>query len=138
MTSFARWFSAAVLALCLMGVVVHAQDKPDEDGKIAGLPVQRAGNHWFGIDASSGNFEITFYNEHKKPETPTPAITKAVLHWPVHYQPNEERTFLTLNGQGVLTSEKPVKAPHNFKLFISFFTDGQQDPVEEYVVDFHE
>ena len=67
-----------------------------------------------------------------------PAITKAVLHWQVHYQPNDERAFLTLNGEGVLTSEKPVKSPHTFKLFVAFFADGQDDPVEQYVVDFHE
>ena len=132
MTSFARWLSLAVVTLCLAGLTVRAQDT--KEGTIKGQAVTRDNGKYFGIDVSGGTFAITFYNEHKKPEKTE--ITKAVLHWPVHYQPNEERTLLTPNADGVLTSEKPVRAPHTFKLYIAFFVDGKDDPVEQYVVDF--
>ena len=132
MTSFARWLSVALLTLCLGGVFVRAQDTKED--KIKGQAVQRDNGHWMGVDVSSGTFAINFYSDHKKAEKTD--FVRAVLHWPVHYQPNEERTLLTANADGALVSAKPVRAPHTFKLYIALFVDGKDDPVEQYVVDY--
>jgi len=37
-----------------------------------------------------------------------------------------------------LSSEKSIRAPHEFKLFISLFAEGAENAAETYVVDFHE
>lgn len=133
-SSIARWLFAAVFAVCLVGVALRAEDA--KEGTVKGFPLHRGNGHWIGIDVSSGSFVLHFYDEHKKKESSD--IAKAVLHWPVHYQPNQERRLLVANGEGDLASEIAVKAPHAFKLYISLFTDGKDDPVEEYTVDFHE
>ncbi len=107
----------------------------EADGTIAGMTIARANGHFLGLEVADNVFKLTTYNAHKKPEKTE--ITSAVLHWPVHYQPNEERTMLTASDDGTfLTSEKAVRAPLSFKLYIALFVAGTPDPVESYVVDF--
>jgi len=115
-----------------------ADDDPDKPGKITGIPIDRPNGSFLGIEIKDGNFKLTFYNAKKKK---VPAdVALAALHWPVHYQPNEERTVLgTLTDDGTaLTSEKPVRAPHAFKLHISLFAEGAENALENYVIDFHD
>jgi hypothetical protein len=77
---------------------------------------------------------LTFYNAKKKP---TPADkTSAVLRWPVHYQPNDERTELTPTGDpAVFASQYSIKPPHTFILHITLLSDSKDD-VETYDIDF--
>jgi hypothetical protein len=122
-------------SVCLLAdAPAPAAPKDDEkEGTIAGTPVQRAAGGWIGVELKQGNFVVTFYDDKKHP---TPADrTSAVVWWPVHYQPNNERTELTSAGDpAVMTSSYTVKPPYAFKLHISLLVDGK-DP-EVYVIDF--
>jgi hypothetical protein len=106
----------------------------DKEGVITGMAIKRPQGGWLGIEIKGGSFCLTFYNEKKKP---VPADrSSAVLRWPVHYQPNAERTeLLPSDNPAVLTNEYPVRAPHTFKLRIVLLTTGSTD-TEEYDVDF--
>ena len=131
-----------LLLIALAGMLlasIHASAAPtddDKEGTITGMPIKRAGSGWLGLEIKDDCFRLTFYNDKKKP---VPADRPAaVLHWPVHYQPNDERTELGAGDDpSVLTSSYPVKAPHTFKLYITLLISGSAD-VESYVVDFSE
>ena len=131
--------TAVVLGLSVaaapIGLQAAAPEPAQADGVIAGMTLPRPNGHFLGIEVVSGNFKLSFYNEHKKPEAGD--LTSAALRWPVHYQPNDERTLLTPSSDGLsLTSGKPVRSPLAFKLYLSLFAAGKGDPVETYVIDF--
>jgi hypothetical protein len=109
----------------------------EKEGTISGIPVQRPQGGWLGVEVKDHNFRITFYDDKKKP---VPAdVSSAVLWWPVHYQPNAERTqLLPTYDPAVLASGYAVKAPLTFKLHITLLTDSKPDAAEIYVIDFHE
>jgi hypothetical protein len=111
-----------------------APSDEDKEGTIAGTPIKRTGEGWLGIEIKGGTFQLTFYNDKKKP---IPADkSSAVLRWPVHYQPNDERTELTgTDNPAVLGSAYPVKPPYAFKLHIALLSDSNKD-VEGYVIEF--
>lgn len=138
----------AGLALASMG---RAADGPtpapteEKEGTIAGTPVQRANGGWLGIEIRDQCFRMTFYGEKKKP---VPAdVASVVLWWPVHYQPNNERTELVASDDpAVLASAKVIKPPYAFRLHVILLTDpnsGASHPYgakveepESYVIDF--
>ena len=65
---------------------------------------------WLGVEVADRTFRITFYNEKKKPVAAD--ATSAILRWPVHYQPNDERTeLLPTDDPAVLASPYAVKGP---------------------------
>jgi hypothetical protein len=110
--------------------------KDDEVGTISGIAIAR-GDAWIGIEIKDNVFVLTFYNAKKKP-VPADA-TSAVLRWPVHYQPNEERTELLPSGDpAVLSSPYPVKPPHTFILHLVLLFEGKPDASEPYTVNFSE
>jgi len=130
-------FAGFLLSAVCASAAPAAADAPtdsEKEGTISGIAVKRDKGGFIGVDLKGGSFQITFYNDKKKP---VPADrSSAVLHWPVHYQPNQERTeLLPTDDPAVLASPYPVKPPHTFKLFISLFTEGSSD-VESYVIDF--
>jgi hypothetical protein len=139
MKAFAWILPAAIFAVFL-SVLPTKADTPspgDDEGKIPGMTVARPDKTYLGIEIHDGVFKLSTYNEHKKPVKVE--FSQAVLRWPVHYQPNDERTLLTPSDDGMsLTSEKTVKSPHSFRLYISLFVSGKEDPVESYTVDFQE
>jgi hypothetical protein len=114
-----------------------APDAPADtkEGTIEGTAVQRPQGGWLGVQIKGGSFQLTFYNDKKKP---IPADkTSAVFRWAVHYQPNDERTELTPGGDpSVLASSYPVKPPHTFILHIALLGGDDKDKVEGYTVDF--
>jgi hypothetical protein len=118
----------------LLSCVCKASTPDDKEGTISGLAIKRSADGWLGIEIKDNCFRMTFYNDKKKP---VPANRpSAVLWWPVHYQPNVERTELTpTDDPSVFTSLYPVKAPYVFKLHITLLIAGSTD-VESYVVDF--
>lgn len=109
--------------------------KADEMGKIDGLVIVR-GAGFLGVQIVNGVFKLTSYDAKKKPVAAD--FTRVALRWPVSYQPNPERTLLTPGGGiGAFTSEKVVKPPHAFKLFITLIKGEAADaPVENLTVDF--
>jgi hypothetical protein len=131
-----------ILLLALAGlapVILCGADKPtpnpdEQEGTISGMPIQR-GQGWIGIELDDNTFKMTFYNAKKKPVAAD--ASSAVLWWPVHYQPNPERTELVPTGDpAVLASSYSVKPPHTFILHITLLFTGKPDTTESYVVNF--
>ncbi len=113
-----------------------AKKKEDEIGKIDGIEIARP-HGFLGIQMVGSNFKLSFYDQKKKPVVAD--VARAVLHWPVSYQPVHDRTVLNPTGDGKsFTSGKVVRPPLNFKLFISLVPkDAPDDAVgETYVIDF--
>jgi hypothetical protein len=114
-----------------------AADAPAEEkeGTVAGIAIGRANGGWLGVELKDGTFQLTFYNAKKHP---VPADkSSAVFWWPVHYQPNPERTELTpTDHAAVLASPYLVKPPYAFKLHISLLGADSSSDVESYVIDF--
>lgn len=110
--------------------------KEEPMGKIEGIEIKR-GSGYLGIALDGGTFKLSFYNSKKKPVAAD--VSRAALRWPVSYRQGDERTVLNVSGDGKsLTSPKVVKAPHNFKLFITLLPGegGEETASESYVVDF--
>jgi hypothetical protein len=127
-------FLLIALAGMLFACVRAGAAPDDKEGTVAGLAIKRTAAGWLGVEIKDNCFQLTFYNDKKKP---VPADRdSAVFWWPVHYQPNEERTeLLPTDNPAVFSSQYPVKAPHTFKLHITLLIPGSSD-VETYVVDF--
>jgi hypothetical protein len=109
----------------------------DKMGTISGTEIKRLdGGGWLGLELKDNSFVLTFYTAKKKP---TPADrSAAVLRWPVHYQPNPERTELApTSDPAVFSSPYPVKPPHSFNLHITLLSDSK-DAVESYDIAFSE
>jgi hypothetical protein len=110
---------------------------PDDDkmGTIAGTAIQRSvGDGWLGLELKDSTFVLTFYNAKKKPVAADKS--GAAMRWPVHYQPNDERTELLPTGDpAVLASDYTVRPPYSFKLHITLL-GGDPNAVESYVIDF--
>jgi hypothetical protein len=122
----------AFAGLMLSSVCFAAdKDKDDEEGTIAGLPIQRSQGGWLGLELKDSTFRVTFYNAKKKP---IPADASSIaLRWTVHYQPNDERTLLVPSGDpAVMTSPYYVRPPHTFPLHIVLLFDGKPDASENY------
>lgn len=109
--------------------------KADEMGKIDGLEIPR-GAGFMGIQIVGGVFKLTTYDARKKPAAAD--FTRVALRWNPSNQKAPERALLVPGGGlGSFTSEKIVKPPYAFKLFITLIKgDGDDAPVENFTVDF--
>lgn len=109
--------------------------KPVPSPVIEGLAIPR-GNGFLGIQIVGSNFRLSFYDAEKKPVAPD--VERAVLRWPVKYQPSDERAVLTLTSDGgALSSARVVRPPYSFKLFITLIAANAPDGSgETFVVDF--
>lgn len=128
------------LAMMLLGgSAFAAQTATDAAGKeqppIAGLEISRPTGGFLGLQLLNGNFVLSFYDADRQPKPID--VARAALRWPVKYQPNDERVVLNPGGDGVsLTSPKVIRPPHNFRLYIALFVEGNDDPVETHTVQF--
>jgi hypothetical protein len=124
--------------LLLSAACAHAAPNPpadEKEGTIAGTPIKRSQSGWLGVELKGGTFRLTFYNDKKKPVAAD--RTSAVFRWPVHYQPNDERTELVgTDDEAVLASPYPIKPPYSFKLHIALLGGDQKDGVESYTINF--
>lgn len=104
-------------------------------GKIEGMEVARP-EGFIGVQVVNGVFRIRSYDAKKNPVKSD--FAKVALRWNVQYQKAPERTLLLPSGGvGEFSSEKIVKPPHSFKLFITLIKgEGDDAPVENYQVDF--
>jgi hypothetical protein len=108
-----------------------------EAAKIEGVTIERPNGTFLGLQIKDNNFVLTFYN--KKKEKMAPDVTRATVRWPVKYQPNDERTVLNPGGDEFsLSSPRTVRPPHNFKVYLLLFVDGNDDPVESYNLSYRE
>lgn len=112
-----------------------AKKKEEPPAKVEGLVIARAKGGFLGLQVLNNNFVLTFYDAKNKKIAPD--VVRAGLRWPVRYQPGPERTVLNPGGAFSLTSEKTVKPPLTFKVFISLYVEGNEEPVESYSVDYH-
>ncbi|ACB74989.1 hypothetical protein [Opitutus terrae] len=111
-----------------------AADKTAEEPQIAGVEIPRPNGAFLGLEIVRNNFVLSFYDANK--EKVAPDVARATMRWPVKYQPTDERTVLNPGGDGTsLTSPKVVRPPHNFRVFIALFVEGNDSAVETYSVD---
>lgn len=107
--------------------------------KIDGQVISRGPKGYLGVKVDGG-FKISFYDEKKQPVRGD--VAGIALRWPVHYQPNAERAYLQPSGDGIVyVSEKAVRPPLTFKLFITLVKDAADpdgQPAESYVIDFQQ
>jgi hypothetical protein len=102
---------------------------------IEGVVIAR-GSGFLALRISDNHFVLAFYDAKRKK---VPAdVARAALRWPVRYQPADERTVLTPAADGTLSSQKSVRPPRTFKVFLSLFAEGAEQAAETYAVDFHE
>ena len=117
---------------------VEKKDEPP--AKIEGVEIPRGEKGYLGIQVVGGNFKLSFYDAKKKPLAPD--FTRAVLRWDPNYKVGKERAILAPGGgTNSLTSEKAIRPPYHFKLFITLTkdtTDGEPAAGESYVVDFRQ
>lgn len=104
--------------------------------KIEGIEIARA-KGFLGIQVANGGFKLSFYDEKKKPVAAD--LPRAMLRWDPKGKTGQERAVLTgSNGATFLASDKFVRPPYNFKLFITLTKEGSEEPAESYVVDFRQ
>lgn len=111
-----------------------ADTKAKEEREVAGVAIARPGGGFLGLEIVNNNYVLSFYTADK--EKTAPDVTRATMRWPVKYQPTDERTVLNPGSDGTsLTSPKVVRPPHNFRVFIALFVEGNESAVETYSVD---
>ncbi|MBI5689103.1 MAG: hypothetical protein HZC55_03320 [Verrucomicrobia bacterium] len=114
-----------------------AAKKDEPPPKIEGMEIGRGAKGFLGLQVVNGVFKLSFYDEKKKPAQPD--AVRAVLRWTPNYKPGNEVYILNPGGDGKsLTSDKTVRPPYAFKLFVSLFAEGSENPVESFVVDFRQ
>ena len=107
----------------------------EEEAKIEGLEIVRPGGGYLGLQVIRNNLVISFYDKDRK--SISADVERATARWPVNYQPNDERTVLNRSPDGMtLTSAKVVRPPLRFRIYLSLFAAGNEQPVESHVVDY--
>jgi hypothetical protein len=111
--------------------------KKEEMGKIDGMEIAR-GTGFLGLQIVNGVFKITSYNAKKKPAAAD--FSKITLRWTPQNVRTSEFTTLTPGGSvGVFSSDKIVRPPYSFHLFVTLVKGEEADaPVESLTVDFHQ
>lgn len=109
--------------------------KADEIGKIEGMEIAR-GTGFLGVQIANGVFKLTAYDGKKKPVAAD--FTRVGLRWnPQNVKGPEHAMLFPSGGLGVFSSDKIVKPPHQFRLFITLITgEGDAAPVENLSIDF--
>jgi hypothetical protein len=112
--------------------------KTEAPATIEGIVVPRGERGFLGVQIVGGMFKITFYDAKKK--VVAPDVLRAVLRWDPKYKVGKEQVVLNRSEDGkALTSPKPIRPPHQFKLFITLIKDvtESEDAVgETHVIDF--
>lgn len=107
-----------------------------EEPKIEGQEISRGELGFLGVQVAEGKFKLNFYDKQKKPIKPD--VVRAALRWDPKYKVGMERLTLSTAGESWLTSERVIRPPYNFKLFIVLVKDTAAggDPVgETYTID---
>ena len=95
----------------------------DEEPKIEGQAIARAAGGWLGLKVEGGTFRLRFYDANKKPIAPD--VARAVLRWKSNRRIAREVAVLTLGGEpNLMTSEKSVPPPYNFRLTLVLLRTG--------------
>jgi len=117
------------------GAKGQAAKKEEPPPKIEGKEIARGEKGFLGLQVVDGTFKLNFYDAKKKPIAPD--VARAVLRWTPNYKPGTEVYVLGPGGDGKsLTAPRVVRPPYQFKLFLSLFADGGENPSDSFVVDF--
>lgn len=130
----AKASAAATKAPAAKDPANKAAKKDEPPAKIEGMEIARGAKGFLGLQVVEGNFKLSFYDAKKKAVAPD--VIRAVLRWSPKYQKAPEIFVLGPGDGKSLTVAKTVRPPYNFKLFVSMFVEGTEDPVESFVVDF--
>ena len=105
--------------------------------KIEGIVINRSNGGFLGFQFVGNNIVLWFHDAKKK-KMPVD-VSRGFVRWRMKFQPGDDRAVLTLGSDGKsLTSTKVIPPPHNLKFFLSLYKEGQDDPVESYVVDYRD
>ena len=109
-----------------------------EEPKIEGQEIARKDGGYLGLMIAEGKFKLSFYDKEKKPIAPD--VKMAVMRWSPTYQRSDERVVLSAAGKNTMSSERVIRPPYSFKLFMTLLKDAAEgDPVgETFVVDFRQ
>jgi hypothetical protein len=109
-----------------------------DNATIPGVTIPRANGGFLGLEIdSNSNFKLSFYGADKKPTAPD--VASGSIQWRPINTGRQEFVSLSPGGDGTsLTSPKVVRHPWTFKLSISLFVAGNNNPVESYTVDYSE
>ncbi len=128
-----------MIGLLVLGTAlrVEAAAVPSDDSerKIEGFVIERPGGGFLGVQIVDARFVVAFYDADQ--ERIAPDVARAVLRWPVRYQPADERLVLNRSADGtVLTSARVIRPPHSFRLSLALFVEGSAEALESYTVNF--
>lgn len=126
--------ATATKATGAKGAADKAGKKEEPPAKIEGMEIARGTKGFLGLHIVDGNFKLSFFDPKKKAVAPD--VVRAVLRWTPNYKPGSEIYVLGPGSGKFLTVAKTVRPPYSFKLFMSLFVDGNDEPVESYVLDF--
>lgn len=137
-----KWFLALGCAVFLT-IGVRAADEtsaanaktPEEivaqlDGKV--LP--RPGGGWIQLNMEGVSLVVRFYDEKARPVPPD--VDRGVARFVFRDRKEERRVLVTITGGDELSHGRPIRPPHIFKLFLSFYRGDSSDAVESYTADF--
>jgi len=134
--SGAKTMAAEAKATAAKKAAADKAAKKEEPPKIEVMEIGRGAKGFLGLQVVGGNFKLSFYDAKKKPVAPD--VVRAVLRWTPNYKPGTEIYVLGAGDGKSLSAPKTVRAPYSFKLFMSLFVEGEENPVESYVVDFRQ
>jgi hypothetical protein len=132
---------AAAIRVAASGGVAPAPGAKQEEPppEIEGMEISRGSKGFLGVQIVDGRFRLSFYDPEKKPTTPD--VMRAALRWNPSYKVGMERVVLNPGAENTLTSDRFIRPPHNFKLFIVLVNDASagEEPVgESYTIDFRQ
>ncbi len=113
--------------------------KKEEPAKIEGMEVSRGEKGYLGIQIVDGRFKIKFYDLKKKQMQPD--VARAILRWDPKYKVGTERVLLTPGPENTLTSERFIRPPYNFRIFMLLqkeAPEGDDAVGESLIIDFRQ
>jgi hypothetical protein len=112
--------------------------KVEEEPVIPGIVIPRTNGGYLGLTLENSNFKLSFYDAKKKPAKAD--VTRATARWQAQYKIADERAVLNPTSDGMaLASNKFVRPPYVFKLYLTLFKEGgegEETTAEPYLVDF--
>lgn len=111
--------------------------KEEPPPKIEGIVLNRSNGGFLGFQFV-GNTIVVWFHDAKKKKMPVD-VSRGFVRWRMKFQPGDDRAVLSVGSDGKsLTSSKVIPPPHTLKFFLSLYKEGQDEPVESYVVDYRD
>lgn len=126
------------LSLAVAGAATTKPSAPvtgkteEKQPAIEGYEIARKSSGYLGLQVVGGNFQLSFYDEKKRP---VPAdVTRATARWNPPQKTGSAFVVLNPSGDGkTLTGNKFVRPPLNFIVYLTLL-DAQGEATESYPV----